>query len=310
MLAYIIRRLFGIIVMLVLLSMFTFALSRSVPGGPWMQNADIPLPPEQVEAFKAKYGMDKPLWQQYLVWLGNAARLDFGRPFTAPELSVTQLIGKVLPYSALVGGLAALMAVTLGIILGMIAAARQNSLLDNIVTGYSVFIATIPSFVMAYILAYVFAARLRLLPAGGWGDARHLILPVVAYALPATGGVARWTRQCLAEAMSADYVRTAYAKGLRQSSVMSRHVLRNALIPMVTSFLPLFPGMMTGSIFIEFVFGLPGLGTYFVMSSTNRDYPLVLGITMFWAVLISLTYLLTDILYGIIDPRVRVQEGR
>ncbi|OQA46896.1 MAG: Oligopeptide transport system permease protein OppB [Chloroflexi bacterium ADurb.Bin325] len=139
---------------------------------------------------------------------------------------------------------------------------------------------------------------------------RYLILPVVAYALPATGGVARWTRQCMAEAMSADYVRTAYAKGLRQPSVMTRHVLRNALIPMITNFLPLFPGMMTGSIFIEFVFGLPGLGTYFVMSSTNRDYPLVLGITMFWAILISLTYLLTDILYGVIDPRVRVQGGR
>ena len=175
---------FGIIVMLILLSMFTFALSQSVPGGPWMQNADIPLPPEQVEAFKAKYGMDKPLWQQYLVWLGNAARLDFGRPFTAPELSVTQMIGKVLPYSALVGGLAALLAVTLGIILGMIAA-TADSLLDNIITGYSVFIATIhPS--SWPISGYVFAARL--LPAGA-GRAPS----VVAYALPATGGVARWT---------------------------------------------------------------------------------------------------------------------
>jgi ABC-type dipeptide/oligopeptide/nickel transport system permease component len=310
MLAYIIRRLFGILVMLLLLSMFTFTLSRIVPGGPWMQNAEIPLPPQQVEQFKAKYGMDKPIWQQYLVWLSNAARLDFGRPFTAPELSVTQLIGKVLPYSVLVGGLAAALAVSVGMLLGMLAAARQNSLLDNFITGYAVFIATIPSFVMAYMLAYIFAARLRWLPAGGWGGVRNLILPVVAFALPATGGVARWTRQCMAEAMSADYVRTAYAKGLRQRGVMGHHVLRNALIPMITTFLPIFPAMMTGSIFIEAVFGLPGLGTYFVMSSTNRDYPLVLGITMFWAVLISLTYLLTDILYGIIDPRVRIEEAR
>jgi ABC-type dipeptide/oligopeptide/nickel transport system permease component len=310
MLAYIIRRLFGIIVMLLLLSMFTFTLSRIVPGGPWMQNAEIPLPEEQVQQFKAKYGMDKPIWQQYLVWLSNAVRLDFGRPFTAPELSVTQLIGKVLPYSVLLGGLAATLAVSVGMVLGIIAAARQNSLLDNFITGYAVFIATIPSFVMAYMLAYIFAAKLRWLPAGGWGGPRNLILPVVAFALPATGGVARWTRQCMAEAMSADYVRTAYAKGLRQSGVMTAHVFRNALIPMITTFLPIFPAMMTGSIFIEAVFGLPGLGTYFVMSSTNRDYPLVLGITMFWAVLISITYLITDVLYGIIDPRVRVEQAR
>jgi ABC-type dipeptide/oligopeptide/nickel transport system permease component len=308
MLSYTVRRLFGILVMLLLLSMFTFTLSRVVPGGPWMQGAEIPLPDEQVAAFKAKYGLDKPLWQQYLVWLSNAARLDFGRPFTAPELSVTQLIAKVLPYSALIGGLAATLAATLGIVLGIVAAARQNSWLDNLITGYAVGIGTIPSYVMGYILAYLIAARLGILPTGGWGGPRHWVLPVIAYGLPASGGIARWTRQCMAEAMSADYVRTAYAKGLRRARVMSAHVLRNAMIPIITSVLPIFPGMMTGSIFIERVFGLPGLGTYFVMSSTNRDYPLVLGITMFWAVLISLTYFLTDVLYGVIDPRVRIGE--
>jgi ABC-type dipeptide/oligopeptide/nickel transport system permease component len=309
MLAYTIRRLFGILVMLLLLSMFTFTLSRVVPGGPWMQGAEIPLPDEQVAAFKAKYGLDKPLWQQYLVWLGNAARLDFGRPFTAPELSVTQLIARVLPYSALIGGLAAALATAIGITLGIIAAARQNSWIDTLITSYAVGIATIPSYVMGYILAYLIAAKLGLFPTGGWGGPRHWVLPVVAFGLPASGGIARWTRQCIAEAMAADYVRTAYAKGLSQASVMTRHVLRNAMIPIITSVLPIFPGMMTGSIFIERVFGLPGLGTYFVMSSTNRDYPLVLGITIFWAVLISLTYLLTDILYGVIDPRVRIGEG-
>lgn len=308
MLSYTIRRLFGILVMLLLLSMFTFALSRIVPGGPWMQGAEIPLPEEQVAAFKAKYGLDKPLWQQYLIWLSNAARLDFGRPFTAPELSVTQLIAKVLPYSALIGGIAAVLATVIGIVLGIVAAAKQNSWIDNLITGYAVGIGTIPSYVMGYILAYLIAARLGVLPTGGWGGPRHWVLPVIAFGLPASGGVARWTRQCMAEAMSADYVRTAYAKGLRRSSVMSRHVLRNAMIPIITSVLPIFPAMMTGSIFVERVFGLPGLGTYFVMSSTNRDYPLVLGITIFWAVLISMTYFITDVLYGVIDPRVRIGE--
>jgi ABC-type dipeptide/oligopeptide/nickel transport system permease component len=309
MLAYTIRRLFGILVMLLLLSMFTFTLSRVVPGGPWMQGAEIPLPDEQVAAFKAKYGLDKPLWQQYLVWLGNAARLDFGRPFTAPELSVTQLIARVLPYSALIGGLAAALATAIGITLGIIAAARQNSWIDTLITSYAVGIATIPSYVMGYILAYLIAAKLGLFPpVGGAGHGTGSCRSSRSGCRPAVGsraGRANASRRRWPPIMCARLT----PKGLSQASVMTRHVLRNAMIPIITSVLPIFPGMMTGSIFIERVFGLPGLGTYFVMSSTNRDYPLVLGITIFWAVLISLTYLLTDILYGVIDPRVRIGEG-
>jgi ABC-type dipeptide/oligopeptide/nickel transport system permease component len=307
MFAFIVRRLLGICTTLLLLSMFTFGLSRTVPGGPWLQGAEIPQSPAQIALFKAKYGLDKPVWQQYLVWLRNALTLDFGVPFSSPEQSVTRLIGRLLPYSALVGGLAACLALGLGILLGILAAARQRSWLDGTVTLFAVMIGTVPSFVMGFVLVYLFGAKLKWFPTGGWGGWRNLVLPVIAFGLPATGGVALWTRQCMAEAMSSDYVRTAYAKGLSRTTVMTRHVLRNALIPMITAFLPLFPGMMTGSIFIEQVFGLPGLGKYFVLSSTNRDYPMVLGITMFWALLISLTYLLTDILYGVIDPRVRVR---
>jgi ABC-type dipeptide/oligopeptide/nickel transport system permease component len=203
----------------------------------------------------------------------------------APEITVTQLIFKQWPYSALVGGLAAGFAVTLGIILGAICAARQNSWVDTVISTYAVISGTVPNFVLGFVLIYFFAARLGWFPSGGWGglNARNLILPVVAFGLPAAGGVARWTRQCMLEAMSSEYVRTAYAKGVRQTGVMSRHVLRNALIPMVTAFLPLFPDMMTGSIFIEKTFGIPGLGQYFVNSSFSRDYTLVLGITM-WLV--------------------------
>jgi ABC-type dipeptide/oligopeptide/nickel transport system permease component len=317
MLAYALKRLGGILMMLLLLSLFTFTLSRVVPGGPWAQGAEIPLSERQVEAFKEKYGLNEPLWKQYWVWLRNAATLDFGRPFTEPERTVTALIRDTLPYSALLGGLAATLAIGMGVTLGIIAAAYQDSWLDTGVTSYAVGISSIPSFVLAFIMSYFLGAKLRWFPTGRWGDvndwrsvAYHLVLPVFAFALPATGGVARWTRQCIAEAMASDYVRTAYAKGLRGTGVMTRHVLRNALIPMITSFLPLYPGMMTGSLFIEQVFGLPGLGKYFVVSSTNRDYPLVLGITMFWAVLIALTYFLTDILYGVIDPRVRITEQK
>jgi len=310
MISYTVRRFFGIFVSLLLLSLFTFVLTRVVPGTPWGNNAQIPLSAEQEVVFRARYGMDKPVVEQYLTWLRNALLLDFGRPFTAPELSVMDLILKVLPYSMIVGGLAAVFAITVGVLLGSVAAAKQNTWVDTAVTSYAVLIGTIPSFVMAFLFVYIFAAKLRWLPAGGWGTPQHLILPVLAFALPTTGGVARWTRQCLVESLSSDYVRTAYAKGLRQVAVLARHVLRNAMIPLVTSFLPIFPAMMTGSIFIEMVFGLPGLGKYFAQSASNRDYPLVLGVTIFWAIVIMLTYFVSDILYGIIDPRVRIMERK
>jgi ABC-type dipeptide/oligopeptide/nickel transport system permease component len=310
MISFTLRRLFGIAVTLFLLSLFTFILSRTVPGGPWLRNAQIPMSDKEIVGFKEKYGLDKPVLVQYGVWFWNAIRLDFGRPFTAPELSVIQLIFKQLKYSVIIGGLAATFAIIIGVILGMIAASRANGPMDNVIVSYSVVISTIPSFVLGFLMVYAFSAKLHWLPAGGWGGPKNWILPVTAYLIPYTGGIALWTRQCMLEAMTSDYVRTAYAKGVREKAVMARHVLRNAMIPMVTSFLPLFPGMMTGSIFIERVFGLPGLGQYFWQSSSNRDYPLVLGITMFWAVLIALTYLLTDILYGIIDPRVRVSGKR
>jgi peptide/nickel transport system permease protein len=310
MISYTIRRLFGIIVTLLLLSLGTFILSRTVPGGPWLKNAEIPMSDAEVAAFKVKYGLDKPVIVQYGVWLWNAVRLDFGRPFTAPELSVMQLIFKQLPYSMIIGGLSAGLAIVVGVILGTISAARSNGTLDNIVVSYAVIIGTVPSFVLGFLLVFVVSAKLHWLPSGGWGGPINWILPVLAYGVPATGGVTLWTRQCMLEAMTSDYVRTAYAKGVNEGRVMIRHVLRNALIPMVTSFLPMFPGMMTGSIFIEQVFGLPGLGKYFWQASSNRDYPLVLGITMFWAVLIAVTYFITDILYGVIDPRVRIAEKK
>ena len=311
MIRYILRRLGGILVTLFFLSMFTFILSRAIPGGPWNVGVEIPRTDEQVALFKAKYGLDKPIWLQYAIWLRNAVMLDFGSPYMAPELTVTQLIWKQLPYSALVGGLAAALSIAFGIFFGMIAAARQNTWVDITISTVSVVIGTVPGFVLGFVLVYFFAAKLHWFPAGGWGDAsiRHLVLPVVAFGVPATGGTARWTRQCMVEAMSSDYVRTAYAKGVRQSGVMSRHVLRNALIPMITRFLPRFPAMMTGSVFIEHTFGIPGLGQWFVSSSFSRDYPMVIGITIFWAVLISLTYFVTDILYGFIDPRVRLTES-
>lgn len=306
MVTYILRRLIGIATTLLLLSLLTFVLVRVGPGGPWLQGVEIPRAPEQVAVFKATYGLDEPLWQQYLIWLRKALTLDFGVPYSAPEQTVAQLIARTLPYSALVGGLAACLALLLGTALGVLAAARPHSWLDHSITVWASVVGAVPGFVLAYVLIYLFAVQLRWLPAGGWGGPRHLVLPVIAFGLPAAGMVVRWTRTCMAETLTADFVRAARARGLRERTVLMRHALRNALIPLLTALLPLIPVMMTGSIFIEQVFGLPGLGRYFVLASTNRDYPLVLGMTVFWALLIALTYLLTDILAVLCDPRVRL----
>jgi ABC-type dipeptide/oligopeptide/nickel transport system permease component len=312
MIRHVLRSLLGILWVILLLSVFTFVLSRAVPGGPWdVGDIKFPLTEHQINLYKAKYGLDKPVVEQYLLWLRNAVTLDFGSPYLAPEMSVTGLIMKLLPYSALLGGLAAALALVVGISLGAIAASRQNSLIDIIINSFAIIIGTIPGFVLGFLLAYYFGVVRKWFPTGGWGnEPKYLVLPVVAYGFPAIGGVARWTRQCMVEAMSADYVRTARSKGVRQMGVMARHVLRNAAIPMVTSFLPMIPGMMTGSMFIEQTFGIPGLGQYFVNSANTRDYPLIIGITIFWAVLITFTYLITDILYVLIDPRVRLEAKK
>jgi ABC-type dipeptide/oligopeptide/nickel transport system permease component len=311
MLRYTIRSFGGILSVIFLLSLFTFVMARAIPGGPWDVSGNKgTLTEHQIDVFKAKYGLDKPVLEQYLIWLRNAVTLDFGSPYMAPEMSVTALILKQLPYSALVGGLAAAMAVFFGILLGMLAAAKQNTWIDVTINSFAVVIGTIPGFVLGFVLAYFLGSKLHWFPTGGWqNEPKYVVLPVIAFGFPAIGGVARWTRQCIVEAMSSDYVRTAYSKGVRQTGVIVRHVLRNAAIPMITSFLPMFPAMMTGSVFIERTFGIPGLGQYFVQSSMSRDYPLVTGITIFWALLISVTYLITDILYGVIDPRVRL-EGK
>ena len=212
---------------ILLLSIFTFVLSRAVPGGPWdVGDIKFPLTEHQIDLYKAKYGLDKPIMEQYLLWLRNAVTLDFGSPYLAPEMIVTGLILKQLPYSALVGGLAAALALVMGIILGGIAASNQNSWIDIIINSFSIIIGTIPGFVLGFLLAYYFGVKLNWFPTGGWqNEPKYVVLPVLAYGFPAIGGVARWTRQCMVEAMSADYVRTARSKGVRQAGVMARHVL-------------------------------------------------------------------------------------
>jgi len=303
---YILVRLAGLIPVLLALSMFTFFLMHEVPGGPWKEG-QRPFSEQQLAALKARYGLDKPVWQQYLTWISGVVRLDLGMSFKHPDESVIGLIGRTWPVTMHLGLMALFAAFTVGLPLGIIAALKQNTWLDYFVTLFSTLGFVMPHFVWGILFILIFALALKWVPTGGWDSPRQWILPVLAYSLAPIATIARYTRASVIEVMRADYVRTARAKGLNERAVMQRHVLRNAMIPLLTVFGPLVPDLITGSIFIEAIFRVPGLGSFWVTSTFDRDYPMIIGLTMLWAVLIAITYLITDVLYVFVDPRVRLK---
>ena len=301
---YILSRLAGLAFVLLILSIITFVLMHGVPGGPWAYGQQL-FTDEQMAALQARYGLDKPLWQQYVIWLSGVVRLGFGQSFAHPDESVLQLVGRTWPVTFHLGAMTLLLAFGVGIPLGIVSAIKQNTWVDYIATLLSIFGFVTPHFVWGILFILVFALYLQWVPTGGWDGPLYWVLPVLAYALAPIAMIARYTRASVIEALRADYVRTARAKGLRESVVINRHVLRNAAIPLVTVLAPLVPDLITGSIFIEAIFRIPGLGSYWVTSTYERDYPMIIGLVILWAVLIAITYLITDILYVFIDPRVR-----
>jgi len=300
---FILMRLAGLVPVLLILSMITFILMHEVPGGPW-KYGQRPFSDVQIAALKARYGLDKPLWQQYLVWITGVVKLDFGKSFEHPDETVIALIRRTWPTTMHLGGMALLVAFGVGIPLGIVAALKQNTWVDYLATLVSILGFVTPHFVWGILFILVFSLALKWFPTGGWDEPRQWVMPVVAYALAPIATIARFTRASVIEAIRADYVRTARAKGLTERMVVYRHVMKNALIPMLTVFGPLIPDLITGSIFIEAIFRVPGLGKFWVTSTMNRDYPMIIGLTMLWAVLIAITYLITDILYVFADPRV------
>ncbi len=301
---YILMRLAGLIPVLLILSMITFALMHEVPGGPWKYGQRL-FSDEQLAALKARYGLDKPLWRQYVTWISGVARLDFGMSFKHPDESVIGLIARTWPTTMHLGLMALIVAFGVGLPLGIIAALKQNTWVDYVVTLVATLGFVLPHFVWGILFILLFALVLKWVPTGGWETPRQWILPVLAYSLAPMATVARYTRASVIEVMRADYVRTARAKGLSERRVIQSHVLKNAMIPMLTVFGPLIPDLITGSIFIESIFRVPGLGKFWVTSTFDRDYPMIIGLTMLWAVLIALTYLVTDVLYTFADPRIR-----
>jgi ABC-type dipeptide/oligopeptide/nickel transport system permease component len=310
MVVYLVGRVAGIAVVFGIVSMLAFLLMHSIPGGPFDEEK-APLPPAAKENILRKYGLDKPLPEQYLRYMGAALQGDFGISFQSPTETVTQLIARAWPTSMLLGGLAIILAFAVGLTSGILAAVYQNSWIDYVVTFVSTLGITVPNFVVALWLLLVFAVGLSWLPTGGWpsgspDDWKTMIMPVLTLALAPSALVARYTRSSLVEVLNAEYVRTARAKGLHETAVVLGHALKNALIPLITILGPQIPNLITGTIFVEVIFRVPGLGKFFVTSIALRDYPMIMATMLLVATLWSFTYLLSDILYTVVDPRVRL----
>jgi len=302
---YIIARLASLVFVLFAVSLIAFLLMHTVPGGPF-DIGERRLPEATRLAQLQKYGLDKPLWEQYARYMWHAIHLDFGIPFQSPTDTVISLIARAWPVTIKIGLLTIGISYTLGVLLGFIAALRQNTWIDYLVTFGATLGLTVPNFVVAIWLVLILSVRFQLLPTGGWGEPKQYIMPVIAYSLAPMALVARYTRVSILEVLRADYVRTARAKGLSERRVLMAHVARNALIPLVTVVGPQIPNILTGSIFIESTFRIPGLGRFFVTSTFTRDYPMILALVLLVAALWGITYLLTDVLYMVLDPRIRL----
>ena len=302
---YLLLRLAGLLAVLVIVSLVVFVLMHAIPGGPY-DAEKMPLSEEAKANILRSYGLDRPLWEQYLRYVGNAFRFDFGYSYQSPGETVAQLIGRVWTVSLQLGAMTLGLAIPLGLVLGIVAASHRNSWVDHGVTLLATVGIVLPTFVLGVLLILLFSNTLHWLPTGGWNAPSTWVLPVVAYALGPMGIIARYTRTSVIEAIGTDYVRTARAKGLGEGRIMRRHVLRNAAIPILTIAGPLVPDLLTGSIFVESIFRIPGLGGYFVTSVYQRDYPMIMALALLAAVVVSATYLATDLLYLAIDPRIRL----
>jgi oligopeptide transport system permease protein len=307
MLRYILRRVLESIPTLLLIVTIAFALLHAAPGGPFA--ADKAMLPEIRHSIEARYHLDEPLWRQYLRYLGDLAHGDLGPSFQYRNTSVNQLIAAGLPVDLTVGLSAIVLALLAGIPIGLNAAWRRHTLWDRLPMGLAVAGISLPVFVVAPLLVLVFAVKLHWLPAGDWvhGSPSHLLLPVAALALPYVAYVARIVRGSALEVLNTSFIRTAHAKGLPAHRILLHHTLRPTLAPVVSFLGPTTAGIVTISIVVETVFGLPGIGRFFVTGALNRDYTLVLGITILYGTLIILFNLLADLCYAWLDPRVRLE---
>jgi len=303
------QRLLGLIPTLLMLITVAFLLMRVAPGGPF--DSDKVLPPDIEANLNAKYHLDESLPQQYFRYLGQVAVLDFGPSIQYKDWTVRELIAQGIPVSSTIGLAAMLLAFVLGTALGITAALKQNTRADYLLMGVGMLGISIPNFVVAPILILLLAVYAGWLPAGGWDwGIASMVLPVVTLSLPVTAYIARLTRASMIEVMHSNFIRSARAKGLPESLIIRRHALRPALLPVISFLGPATAAMISGSVVIERIFSIPGLGSYFVQGALNRDYTLVMGVVIFYGVAIIVLNFLVDLVYAWLNPRVRYDQNR
>jgi ABC-type dipeptide/oligopeptide/nickel transport system permease component len=303
---YIVRRLLLLIPTLIAIYTLTFILIHATPGGPWSQG-EKPVPPIVLKRLNAAYGLDQPLWRQYIDYLWNVLHGDFGPSFTQRSRTVSDIIGTTFPVSFKLGLVSMVVALASGITLGTIGAIKHNTSIDYITGFVAIAGISTPSYVIVSLLVLVLASTFQLVPTGGWDGiaSTKLFIPALALALYPSAVLARYTRSSMLEVLSTDYVRTARAKGLRSSTVIMRHAIRNSLLPVLTVSGIILADVVTGSFFVETVYSIPGLGRYFVQSISERDYPVILGTVLLLGAVVSVMNLLVDLLYPLLDPRIR-----
>ena len=305
MLKYVIKRLLAGVLTMVVLITVAFFMMHAMPGGPFSPSEEKNVPPEVLERIAASYGLDQPVWQQYLTYWKNLLNGDLGVSFKTVG-TVREKIAGHFPYSAQVGGLAVMFSLLIGIPMGLIAALYQGKAADMATLALATVGISVPVFVLSLLLSYLFSVKLKWLPTYGLDSWACYILPVVCLSMNPIAYIARQTRSSMLEALEQDYIRTARAKGVSELMVVAKHALKNALTPIITYLGPLVAGLLTGSFVVESRFAIPGLGYYFVRSISDRDYTMIMGIVIFFGLFVVICNLVSDILLAIVDPRVKL----
>lgn len=302
----ILKRILMALPVLFLVATLSFCLIRVVPGGPF--DADKNLPDEIVANLKAKYNLDKPLPEQYVLYMQRLGRGDLGVSYKYVSRTVNDILLDAFPVSLVLGGLALALAVLVGVPLGAVAALGRGRWLDTLAMFLSTFGISVPGFVIGALFIYIFGIQLRILPVGLWESPWHMILPAITLAFSPAAYLARLTRASALEIVQKDWVRTAQAKGLSGSATVLKHIMRNSLVPVITVLGPLTAILITGSFVVEYIYAIPGMGRFFITAVMNRDYDLILGTTLIFAVLLIMANTFVDIAYQILDPRMRISD--
>jgi len=309
MLRFALNRIFWLIPTLLAMAAITFGIMHATPGSPF--NVSDKQRPEDIARLEALYGLDKPLPEQFVRYVWNALHFDFGISYSARPQTVNDIIGRTFPISLHLGFMALLFAIVIGMLLGVLAAVNQNGWIDYFSVTLAILFYSMPSFVMGFLLILIFAVYLPDMGinlgfrVGGWERPQDWILPTIALGAAPLATLARYTRSSMIEVIRSDFVRTARAKGLTDQGVVSKHVLKNALIPVVTLIGPIFAAVGTGSFFVEEVFNIPGMGKFFVTSMQTKDQTMILAVVLLYGVFLAVMNLLVDLIYGLIDPRIR-----